>query len=279
MWIWLLLGVAILVLGAFLYWAFVVTEGAYLGAKIVAWTYDLTAKKYDGIKQFNPLDDAWLLSGPTMRALRQVECPLVLDIATGTGRMPRALLDHPGYHGHVIGLDLSLKMLRQAQVKLYDHAGRYTLVWRDAQHLPFPDATFDALCCLEALEFMPSPQRLLSEMSRVLRPGGVFLVTNRINWERKLMPGKAFPKDELRTMLHQVGLVAIEFRPWQVYYDLIWAHKAGEPSRLGRGTWRLDQILCCPNCEELALIESIESLLCASCGRVYSLKKDIVHMA
>jgi ubiquinone/menaquinone biosynthesis C-methylase UbiE len=279
MWIWLLVGLAIVLLGAFLYWALIVTEGAYLGARIVAWTYDLTARRYDGIKHFNPLDDAWLLSGPMSRRLREVDCPLVLDVATGTGRMPLALLGHPVFQGYVLGLDLSRKMLIQAQDKLRARAGRYALVWRDAQSLPFPDETFDAVCCLEALEFMPSPQRVLDEMARVLRPGGVFLVTNRINWEGKLMPGKAFSDDHLRAMLLRVGLVQIEFRPWQVYYDLIWARKAGTPSRLGRGTQELDEILRCPRCGHASLTASTDHLHCPSCGQGYALKSDIVHMA
>jgi len=278
MWIWPLVGIAILFLGAFLYWAFVIAEGVYLGARIVAWTYDLTARQYDRIKKFNPSDDAWLLAGPMLRKLREVECPLVLDVATGTGRMPCALLDRPTFRGYIIGLDLSRRMLHQAQAKLHDYAGRYTLVWRDAQHLPFPDGTFDAVCCLEALEFMPSPRRLLSEMSRVLRPGGVFLVTNRINWERKLMPGKAFTDDKLRTMLLEVGTIDIEFRSWQVYYDLIWARKAGERSRLGRGTWGLDEILQCPGCQNISLLESTDGFRCSSCGRVYPLENNIVRM-
>jgi ubiquinone/menaquinone biosynthesis C-methylase UbiE len=220
-WLWSLIGGVALFLSAFLYWAFVITEGAYLGARIVAWTYDLAASKYDAIKQFSPLDDTWLLASPTVNRLRHVNGPLILDVATGTGRLPLALLRHGRFRGYVIALDLSTKMLRQAERKLGKHEGRWTLVRRDAQDLPFPDHTFDAVSCLEALEFMPSPRRVLGEMARVLRPGGVFLVTNRVNWERKLMPGKAFTDDEIRALLQEAGLTDIKIRPWQVYYDLI----------------------------------------------------------
>ena len=61
-----------MLLAALLYWAFVITEGAYLGSRVVAWTYDLAAKKYDSIKQFRPLDDVWLLASPMMNKLREV---------------------------------------------------------------------------------------------------------------------------------------------------------------------------------------------------------------
>jgi len=226
--LYVFLGLIVLgLLVLFFYWAFIITEGAYLGARVVAWTYDLTAAKYDRIKQFKLEQDVWLIAGPLLNKLRAVRHPLILDVATGTARLPLALLTRPTFDGHVFGLDLSRNMLVQAERKLTPYAGRYTLVWHDAQHLPFDDETFDAVCCLEALEFMPDPPGVLAEMARVLRPGGVFMVTNRINWEARLMPGKAFSKDRIRAMLQSLGLVRIEFRLWQVYYDLILALKEG----------------------------------------------------
>jgi ubiquinone/menaquinone biosynthesis C-methylase UbiE len=277
-WIWLLFGAVIVLFCALLYWAFVVTEGAYLGARVVAWTYDLAAKKYDSIKQFRALEDAWLLASPMMNKLREVNGPLILDVATGTGRMPLALLNYSRFRGYIIGLDLSWKMLQQAQQKLTGHAGRYMLLWHDAQDLPFPDETFDAVSCLEALEFMPSPQRVLDEMTRVLRLGGVLLTTNRVNWERKLMPGKAFDDNTMRTMLGEAGLVNVESRPWQVYYDLIWARKPGEPSRLGRATQAIEGILRCPRCHSTLLSDHPSRLRCPTCDRVYTIESSIVRI-
>ena len=244
MWIGILLGiVGLVLLGSFLYWAFIITEGAYLGARVVAWTYDLTAKKYDQIKQFKLVDDVWLIAGPLLNKLQDVRTPLVLDIATGTGRLPIALFSRPLFDGHVIGLDYSRKMLQEADAKLALYAGRYTLTWHNAQHLPFPDETFDAVCCLEALEFMPNPKGVLAEMSRVLRSGGLLVVTNRINWEGRLMPGKAFAKDAFRALLKKIDLERIEFRIWQVYYDLIFARKKGWRSPHGRNVQEIQHLL------------------------------------
>jgi ubiquinone/menaquinone biosynthesis C-methylase UbiE len=277
-WAWLLSSATFVLFCAFLYWAFVITEGAYFGARVVAWTYDLAAKKYDSIKQFRPVDDAWLLASPMMNRLREINGPLVLDVATGTGRMPLALLNHSRFRGHVIGLDLSWKMLLQAQDKMNNHAGRYALLWHDAHHLPFPDGTFDAASFLEALEFMSSPQRALDEIARVLRPGGIVLVTNRVNWERRLMPGKAFDDDTVRAMLNRAGLTQVEIRPWQVYYDLVWARKPGEPSRLGRATQSTGQILRCPRCSHTPLEQNTSSFRCASCGQTYPLQDNILRL-
>ena len=276
MWVWLV-GLGLVVLAALIYWAFVVTEGAYLGARVVAWTYDLTARRYDRIKQFHPQDDEWLLSGPMLRELRQVNAPLILDVATGTGRLPLAFLNHSLFRGYVVGLDLSLKMLQQAQEKLGGHMGRYSLIWGDAQNLIFADESFDAVCCLEALEFMPAPRGVLQEMYRALRPGGVFLTTNRINWEGKLMPGKAFTDKEIRATLSEIGLTHVDIRPWQVYYDLIWAKKAGSPSGLGRGTTELASILRCPSCQHSPLIWERDQYRCLDCGKILSPENNIIR--
>jgi ubiquinone/menaquinone biosynthesis C-methylase UbiE len=272
------IGLGILLLAGLFYWAFVITEGAYLGARVVAWTYDLTAAKYDAIKHFRLADDIWLLSSPMVVALKGVNGPLILDVATGTGRMPLALFAQKHFHGYVVGLDLSARMLAQAETKLHSHAGRYALLRHGAQQLPFPGNTFDAVSSLEALEFMPRPERVLSEMARVLRPGGVFVVTNRINWESKLMPGKAFTDGEMRAMLQAAGLVQVEIRPWQVYYDLIWARKEGQRSLLGAGTKELGTILHCPRCGAAPLQESTRAYTCPSCGKRYPVRHGIVDL-
>lgn len=276
---WVLVGGGLVLVGLLFYWVFVVTEGAYLGPRVVAWTYDLAAQRYDTIKQFSALDDAWLLAGPMMLKLRDVNGPLVLDVATGTGRFLLALLNHSRFQGFVIGLDLARNMLRHAEQKLATHAGRYALIWQDAQRLPFPDETFDAVTCLEALEFTPAPHQILAEMTRVLRPGGIFLVTNRVNWERKLMPGKAFTDEEMRTLLQGVGLVRIEIRPWQVYYDLIWAVKRDEASHLGHATQALPDILRCPACQTMPLIEEPGQMTCPACGTAYVIRDNILELA
>lgn len=45
-------------------------------------------------------------------------------------------------------------------------------VFADAATLPFADGTFDAVVCLEVIEHVPDPERVLAEIARVLRPGG-----------------------------------------------------------------------------------------------------------
>jgi SAM-dependent methyltransferase len=56
----------------------------------------------------------------------------------------------------------------------------------DGRTLPFPDSRFDAACSLSAFERLPRPERLLAEVSRVLRPGGCFVLE---------IPNRLFPYD------------------------------------------------------------------------------------
>jgi ubiquinone/menaquinone biosynthesis C-methylase UbiE len=147
-----------------------------------------------------------------------------LDVATGTGRLPAALLN-AHFQGRIVGLDLSRGMLRQARAKFRAHGDRVSLLWQDARFLPFGDGTFDAVVCLESLEFMPRPLDVLAEMVRVLAPGGVLFVTNRVGREAHFLPGRAMPRPDFQQILAALRLREVEVRPWQVQYDLAIARK------------------------------------------------------
>ncbi len=269
---------AVLALIGLGYWQLVVAEGTYLGPKVVAFLYDLTAPAYERIKRFDSADEQWFLGLPLAQALDVIPSPLVLDVGTGTGRLPRALLFQPRFHGHVVGLDLSRRMLAQAARLARPHAGRLTLIWQDGQNLPFLDNTFDAVTCLEMLEFTPSPRVVLGELVRVLRPGGVLLVTNRVGPDAPLLPGRAFARPAFLDLLDQLPLEEVEVQSWQVDYDLAWAIKAGEIQ--GGGVHPLPQILRCPACEHTPLPVREGAYTCAGCGRKYPLAADgVIEMA
>jgi ubiquinone/menaquinone biosynthesis C-methylase UbiE len=271
----ILLGLVLL--GLLLYWQLIIAEGAYLGPRIVALMYDWSARAYERIKRFIPSEEQWFLGLPLARSLELIPAPLVLDVATGTGRLPRALLRQPPFQGRVIGLDLSRGMLRQAVRRTGQFADRLTFIWQGASHLPFEDSTFDAVTCLEALEFMPDPQWALEELVRVLRPGGVLLVTNRIGADAKLLPGRAFSPDAFEEVLRKLPLEQIKTKRWQVDYSLVWAVKAGEPK--GGGIRPLEAILRCPACGS-QLARGADGFRCTGCARAYPVADDgVIEMA
>lgn len=259
------------------YWTIVITEGAYFGRRLVSYLYDRGADAYDDVKEFDPVEDAWFLGIPMARNLEEVRQPLVLDVATGTGRMGLSLLRQLTFDGHVVGLDVSREMLEIARRKMQRYTGRVTLVWKDATALPFADDSFDAVACIEALEFLPAPRAALAEMVRVVRPGGNFLVTNRIGWERYLMPGRAFKPDKLESMLVALGLTDVRTKPWQTYYDLVWARKPGTPTDRG-ALPELIEILRCPICNHWPLDDGKSALACSSCGGQFQWRQGILEL-
>lgn len=239
-----------MVLGLFFYWAIWLTEGAYFGSWAVRWLYDWGASTYDEVKLFDPLDEAAFLANPIFSRLEESfgARSLLLDVATGTARLPLALFAIPFYEGEIVALDQSRGMLAQAAHKTAAHNKQITLLHHSSVPLPFDSEIFDAVTSLEALEFMPDRHAALREMVRVLRPGGWFVVSNRIGIDARLMPTRSDSPEKFEALLASIGLVEIITRPWQEYYDLIFARKPGTAKK-GNGfsnMWRLG--LRCPHC-------------------------------
>src|SRR5262245_50043278 len=113
--LWLILLLILLIGGLIIYWQFILAEGAYLGAPLVALIYDWTAERYNQIKDFDEEGERLTLALPLLNRLYAQPEALALDVATGTGRLPLVLLREPAYRGHIIGLDRASKMLAVAR--------------------------------------------------------------------------------------------------------------------------------------------------------------------
>jgi SAM-dependent methyltransferase len=225
---WLIVGASLALIIGIIYWQFIIAEGAYLGPRIVTLLYDWSAHRYNDIKDLDQIDEALYVADPILHELIGTPYPLVIDVATGTGRLPLALLRQMAFRGQVIGLDLSARMLRVAQKETAPFRQRVDLVRQEAGRLPFANACADAVTCLEALEFVPDPARTIDEIVRVLKPGGLLVITNRIGWESRFLRGRLCGRGAMERHLERLGLEAIDSRRWQVHYDLISARKRTE---------------------------------------------------
>ena len=91
----------------------------------------------------------------------------VLDVATGTGAVARELLRQKGCA--VVGVDQSPEMLAVAREHL---PATVKLVEASAEHLPFEEASFDALTVTYLIRYVDDPGATLAELARVVRSGG-----------------------------------------------------------------------------------------------------------
>lgn len=93
-----------------------------------------------------------------------------LDLGCGTGHYIRWLESHGFTVAGVDGSEAMLSRARQASPDAELHRS-------DVESLPFSDSRFDLILCVEVLRYLPDPEPCLREAARVLKPGGVALIT------------------------------------------------------------------------------------------------------
>ena len=96
----------------------------------------------------------------------------VLDVATGPAGVALELADRT--EARITGVDLSEDMLGRGRrnVIAAGRDDRIALVLGQGEHLPFPDGTFDALTFTYLLRYVADPAATITELARVVRPGG-----------------------------------------------------------------------------------------------------------
>src|SRR5690606_27087536 len=100
----------------------------------------------------------------------------VLDVAGGSGDLARAFAKQVAPDGQVWLTDINAEMLAVGRDRLLDDGVLAPVAQCDAEHLPFPDSTFDVVTVAFGLRNMTHKDVALAEMRRVLRPGGRLLV-------------------------------------------------------------------------------------------------------
>ena len=142
---------------------------------------------------------------------------IALDVGAGPGSITTSLAHAAGPDGLALGVDISEPMLARA---VRAAAGPQVGFLRaDAQRLPFRDGVFDAAVSIAVLQLIPEPAAALSEIARVLKPGGrlaVMVPTLRppVDLWRALPTGGAhiFGEDEVGDILEDHGFASVRVK-------------------------------------------------------------------
>lgn len=142
--------------------------------------YDEWARRYD-------IDlGEWAYTAPQVAAVTLLEHAnepaAVLDAGCGTGLVGQALR-RAGFGGALTGVDVSRESLRLARgTGAYDRTSIANL----QSPLEFGDDAFDAVVCVGVMTYVPDVERCWTEFARVVRAGGVVVVTQREDlWEER----------------------------------------------------------------------------------------------
>ena len=200
--------------------------------ELIASVFARAASNYERIKYFWPLGQL-LVKKATISAGSKV-----LDIACGRGAVLFPAAEAVGPTGSVVGVDISAPMAEQTESEI----GRRGLLnaharQMDAEHLDFPDATFDCVLCGFALGFFPRLEHALDEFVRVLQPGGRLAASTwgdedpSWNWYGemckaygigvKMMTQNLDTPNEIQAALRGAGFTGIEISTET--YDMVYA--------------------------------------------------------
>lgn len=131
----------------------------------------------------------------------------VLDVSSGRGT--QAVFYAREYGVRVMGVDIAPEMVATATARAREFGLLGAVAFReaDSQNLPFPDGHFDVAVNECAVGIPDDPQRVLNEMVRVVRPGGVVVIHESI-WRGKV------PAAEKREIAERYGTTPLELHEW-----------------------------------------------------------------
>jgi ubiquinone/menaquinone biosynthesis C-methylase UbiE len=139
----------------------------------------------------------------------------VLDVGTGTARIPILMLRQGRGQLRILGVDLAGAMLvvGRKNIALARLSDRIKLCLADAKDLPFFSGDFDMVVSNSLAHHMPDPQPFFTEVARLLRPDGALLLRDLLRPEtvsdlNKLVHRYAADADEYQRKLYRDSLYA-----------------------------------------------------------------------
>jgi demethylmenaquinone methyltransferase/2-methoxy-6-polyprenyl-1,4-benzoquinol methylase len=128
-------------------------------------------RRYDVLEELLSFGQNWRWRREMIAHAAAHEPKTVLDVATGTAGVALALTSRTT--AHITGVDITEAMLRRGHERVSGRgaADRVRLVLGQAERLPFPDASFDALTFTYLLRYVADPAATSRELVRVLTPG------------------------------------------------------------------------------------------------------------
>mgnify|MGYP005841126801 CR=1 FL=1 len=172
--------------------------------------FDNISSNYDGLNRVISfgIDQSWRKK--VIKMVADTQAKHVIDIATGTGDLAIALAKSDAEK--VIGIDISNGMLDVGRKKINAQklSEKIEMVQADSENLPYKDNTFDAATVAFGVRNFEDLDKGLSEICRVLKPGGIFVVLETSNptkfpfkqgyftYTKFILPviGKLFSKDK-----------------------------------------------------------------------------------
>lgn len=211
----------------------------------VAQMFDNISKNYDGLNRVISMGTDMNWRKKVIALVAEKNPKTVLDIATGTADLALMLSDTSAER--IIGLDISAGMLEvgRQKVNAQNLYQKIELILADSEAIPFEDNYFDAITVSFGIRNFENLERGLSEILRVLKPGGIFVILETSNptkfpfkqgyqvYTRYILPviGKMFSKDQsaysylsesaaafpfgeaLNNILRKIGFIEVVDRP------------------------------------------------------------------
>jgi len=134
--------------------------------------FDRVAERYDLMNDLMSLGLHRYWKTFAVSVARPQRGERVLDVASGSGDLALALAARVGREGEIWATDVNRKMLERGRDRLLDAGVMTPAVQCDGERLPFPAAYFDCVTVAFGLRNMTHKGAALSEMARVLKPGG-----------------------------------------------------------------------------------------------------------